>query len=70
MNGLDLMWKSELHGLTYKPSDKDNHVIILSSYEKIKNRFNYIKTEFKNAVIVNIDDEFGYGLFEINLIPE
>lgn len=68
MEGTELIWKSELHGLKYKPSEKDNHVIILSSYGKIKERFEYIKSEFPNAVIVDIDDEFGYGLFEIKLL--
>lgn len=68
MNGLNLIWKSNLHGLTYKPSEKDNHIIIVSSYNKISKRFNYIKTEFKNAKIININDEFGYALIEIKLL--
>ena len=67
MNGMDLLWESELHGLTHKPSDKEDRVVIVSSYNKIRERFDYIKTKFPEAVIVNIDDDFGYGLFEIKL---
>lgn len=68
MKGTDLIWESNLTGLTYKPSDKDNCVIILSSYNKIQSRFKTIKEEFPDAVIIDINDEFGYGLFEIQLL--
>ena len=68
MNGIDLMFASSLHGLTYRPCDKENHIGLLSSYEKIVERFKYIKTEFPNAVITNIYDDFGYGCFEIKLL--
>lgn len=67
MDGRDLIWESNLHNLTYKPSENDNSVIIVSSYNKIEKRLQYIKTEFPEAVITDIQDEFGYGLFEIKL---
>ena len=67
MNGKDLMWESNLYDLRYKPSEKDNTVIIVSSYQKMGSRLKYIRTEFPNAVITGIEDEFGYGLFEVQL---
>lgn len=68
MDGVSLIFQSNLNGLMYKPSEKDNHVIIVSSYHKIGKRFDYIKTEFKNAVIINIEDDFGYALVEMKLL--
>lgn len=67
MNGKDLIWKAHINGLTYRESEKENTVIIVSSYEKIGRRFKLIKEKFTNAVIKDIEDEFGYGLFEIQL---
>lgn len=67
MNGRELIWNSEITGITYRESDNDNCIIVVSSPSKINGRMDYIRTEFPNAGIINIDEEFGYGLYEVKL---
>lgn len=68
MNGPRLLFESNVSGLTYKPSEKENHVVIVSSYNKMGSRLDKIQEEFPDACIVSITDEFGYGNFEVRLI--
>lgn len=45
----------------------EDTIRILSSYEKIGDKLNEIKKIFPQAVIVNIGDNCGYGVYSIKL---
>lgn len=70
MNGRTLLRKSNLIGISHKESDQENSIIVISSYHKIGQKLAYIQTEFPEAVITSVDDDCGYGLFNIRLLEE